>query len=951
MSEAATAPVPLSIVGENIPSELRKLAQWVVWKWEERETDGKPTKVPYCADRPEYKASTTNQRTWATYSQALHSFRIGKADGVGFVFNKDDAYCGIDLDKCRNPETGEIKPWAQRIIDNMRSYCEVSPSTKGVKIWVKAKLPSVKSGRRDPVRADGKRWNNDDAEPCDGEIEMYHHSRFFAVTSERLEDGLTTVEPRQEEVDALYREVFGDESEPVSRSNGEHKQNRQSNGQPLSPSEFSAPTFYPAMNLCDAEILEVAMRENGKDGSKFKRLWNGEVTAADYPKPVKDREGNPVKDENGKDVVTLDESSADFALCIKLAWYMPDPERIDRLFRQSKLCRDKWTQREDYRRWTIENAIAFNEGKVYNPLKYSAENESDSEQVTDNPPSSPDVENKFLACVFRDPTILDDCKVDGGHFAGTGERIIFLAIRKTREAGHVDPVTVGQSLSDDGKLDEVGGNHKLAELWNSPTTAGWRQLFDVLERKRSHRDLFYFARSILRDSEEFPGVESLEGHRDHLERIIKRASGLETKKARTVPFMTSAEFSAADLRHEFAVRGILVKGQPCVIGGHRKCLKTNIGIDLALSLAFQRYFLGAFQVDNPGRVLFLSGESGASTIKETASRIAIAKGVTLPSADILWGFELPQLSKPEDIEGVRRVILDEAVNYVIIDPLYLCLLGSDATSNASNLFAMGTALLPLTEIATETGATIVVMHHLRKKVERDLSDPPELSDLAFSGVAEWARQWFLIGRREIYEPGTGMHKLWLSVGGSAGHNGLWGLDIEEGQAGDHLGGRCWEVDVDSAKEARQDAKDEREAKKAEAKARTLTEHRDRFLEALKSFPEGGTKTAIREAAGLNSNNVGPVVAALLKDNLIEPCDVPTARGTKDGYRLKTPTPDGRTTKDNAGQDNGLSGVDEGRTVSPIGGAVLCPTSASSQSVETNLFNQPPLSDVAEGGQR
>ena len=53
-----------------------------------------------------------------------------------------------------------------------------------------------------------------------------------------------------------------------------------------------------------------------------------------------------------------DHSRADQALCNELAYYTgKDPERMDRLFRQSGLWRDKWN-REDYRTATIDRAIA-----------------------------------------------------------------------------------------------------------------------------------------------------------------------------------------------------------------------------------------------------------------------------------------------------------------------------------------------------------------------------------------------------------------------------------------------------------------------------------------------------------------------------------------------------------------------------------------------------------------
>ncbi len=52
-----------------------------------------------------------------------------------------------------------------------------------------------------------------------------------------------------------------------------------------------------------------------------------------------------------------DASRADLALCNKLAVLCSrDKEQIDRLFRSSKLYRDKW-ERQDYRDWTIDKAL------------------------------------------------------------------------------------------------------------------------------------------------------------------------------------------------------------------------------------------------------------------------------------------------------------------------------------------------------------------------------------------------------------------------------------------------------------------------------------------------------------------------------------------------------------------------------------------------------------------
>ncbi|MEE8370050.1 MAG: hypothetical protein V3S00_04695, partial [Dehalococcoidia bacterium] len=91
-----------------IPLELKSRRQWVAWKWQER--DGKLTKPPV-NPHTGGPASTTDGATWGTYDEAIQLAQGKRAAGVGFVFTPEDPYVGVDLDKCRDPETSEIEPW------------------------------------------------------------------------------------------------------------------------------------------------------------------------------------------------------------------------------------------------------------------------------------------------------------------------------------------------------------------------------------------------------------------------------------------------------------------------------------------------------------------------------------------------------------------------------------------------------------------------------------------------------------------------------------------------------------------------------------------------------------------------------------------------------------------------------------------------------------------------
>lgn len=68
-----------------------------------------------------------------------------------------------------------------------------------------------------------------------------------------------------------------------------------------------------------------------------------------------------------------DDSSADMGLCCILSYYTKDFNQIDRIFRTSKLMRNKWLEREDYRYSTITKALEVqidNYENVISELEY-----------------------------------------------------------------------------------------------------------------------------------------------------------------------------------------------------------------------------------------------------------------------------------------------------------------------------------------------------------------------------------------------------------------------------------------------------------------------------------------------------------------------------------------------------------------------------------------------------
>ncbi len=213
-----------------IPAALKELDQWVCWR---PVPNGERTdKIPVCAATGR-NASTTDPTTWTDHGTAAR-YAYTHGLGLGFVFRQGSAIVGIDLDKCRDAETGALEPWAQKIVTDLNSYTEVSPSGRGLHIFPKGTLPP---GRRRK-----------------GQIEVYDDGRFFTVTGHHLEGTPDTIEERSGQLSAFHRQVFGEPITPLSSRGG-------------------------VSRLTDEEILSKC--RSVENAGKFEELWRGIISR--YP--------------------------------------------------------------------------------------------------------------------------------------------------------------------------------------------------------------------------------------------------------------------------------------------------------------------------------------------------------------------------------------------------------------------------------------------------------------------------------------------------------------------------------------------------------------------------------------------------------------------------------------------------------------------------------------------
>ena len=172
-----------AIIQENIPEDLKKRNTWVAWKAvpNAKNPEKKPQKIPINPETGR-AAKSNDPTTWGTFKEALNRCKDDNLAGIGLMFSGDNLV-GVDLDDIydENDTTREytwLNPVAESFVYSLNTYTEISPSGKGLKMWLYSSVHPTKTTGTIHCKSKGREASID--------YETYQHGRWFAVTGRKM---------------------------------------------------------------------------------------------------------------------------------------------------------------------------------------------------------------------------------------------------------------------------------------------------------------------------------------------------------------------------------------------------------------------------------------------------------------------------------------------------------------------------------------------------------------------------------------------------------------------------------------------------------------------------------------------------------------------------------------------------------------------------------------------
>ena len=224
--------------------EFKQLRIWLCWRYEKKNKNDRPTKVPYGADGIGIGTTQDYSRRWVSFEEASRAYEELGFDGVGFVIPK--GFGGIDSDHRK-----EGDPINTDLVEHFQTYVENSPSKTG-RHWI------FKCDTSYIPNQDGKLDSCYYCKNPKNDLEIYFGgltNRFLTFTGDVVSD-LSIVDCTKAVQWFLDKYM-------------------------LRPALPDVPDIVPCAYLTIEEGISKALKS--KNGDKFRKVWYGDTS--DYNSP------------------------------------------------------------------------------------------------------------------------------------------------------------------------------------------------------------------------------------------------------------------------------------------------------------------------------------------------------------------------------------------------------------------------------------------------------------------------------------------------------------------------------------------------------------------------------------------------------------------------------------------------------------------------------------------
>jgi hypothetical protein len=174
---------------QNIPALLQARPNWLVWR--ETTIEDRVTKVPYSI-YDGMECAVTDRRKLGSFKLAIETYERWQQTtherlGIGFSFFEGEGITGCDIDP--NKQTGQWTEFQCEVYNMFPdTYCEWSPSGKGVHVIMEGEVPT------------GKRSNG---------VELYSSMRYFTFTGNLVEGRPVKLADYDEQAHLLWQRLGG----------------------------------------------------------------------------------------------------------------------------------------------------------------------------------------------------------------------------------------------------------------------------------------------------------------------------------------------------------------------------------------------------------------------------------------------------------------------------------------------------------------------------------------------------------------------------------------------------------------------------------------------------------------------------------------------------------------------------------------------------------------------